>query len=426
MKRMTSEKNSLALQLRKMAQAAKAASYVLASLSAEKKNIVLRQMADALEAGRADILKANQKDLAAAAKKKLSRAFVERLTLSEKRIAEMATSLRDVARLDDPVGSLIKTWSRPNGLVISKVHVPIGVILVIYESRPNVTADCVGLCFKSGNAVILRGGSDAIHSNTAIFDILARVARRHGLPGGSLSLVTSLDRKAVEVLLTLDEYIHLVMPRGGESLIREVRDNATMPVIKHYKGVCHVFVDASADLAMAERIVLNAKVQRPGVCNAIETLLVHEGIAKKFLPTMIEALQDARVEVRGCAQTRSLAQGVKKAKEADWYAEYLDLILAVRVVKDLDEAIDHINRYGSSHSDAIVTEDQTSAERFLKDVDSACVYVNASTRFTDGYQFGLGAEIGISTDKLHARGPMGLEELTTYKYIIRGSGQVRE
>jgi glutamate-5-semialdehyde dehydrogenase len=426
MKRVAAKKDALTQQLRKLAGEAKAASYVLASLSVEKKNIVLRQMADALEAGRVEILKANQQDLAAAAKKKLGRAFVERLTLNEKRIAEMATSLREVARLDDPVGSLIKTWSRPNGLVISKVRVPIGVILVIYEARPNVTADCAGLCFKSGNAVILRGGSDAIHSNTVIHGLLSRVLRHNDLPQGCVCLVTASDRRAVDVLLTLDEYIHLVMPRGGESLIREVRDKATMPVIKHYKGVCHVFVDASADLEMAERIVLNAKVQRPGVCNAVETLLVHEGIAKAFLPTMIEALQDARVEIRGCPRTRALAPGVKKATDVDWYAEYLDLILAVRVVRDLEEAIAHINRYGSGHSDAIVTGDEASAERFLKDVDSACVYVNASTRFTDGYEFGLGAEIGISTDKLHARGPMGLEELTTYKYIIRGSGQVRE
>jgi glutamate-5-semialdehyde dehydrogenase len=413
-------------QLIKMAANAMKSSRVAAGLSMEKKNQVLEEWALALAQHADAILKANQKDVAAAAKRKLGRAFIDRLALSEKRIAEMAQSLRDIAACDDPVGQVMKSWSRPNGLAISKVRVPIGVILIIYEARPNVTSDAVGLCFKSGNAAILRGGSDAIHSNVAIFSVLNAVIKRHGLPAGVINLVASADRKAVDILLGLDQYIHLVMPRGGESLIKEVRNKSRIPVIKHYKGVCHIFVDASADLAMAERIVLNAKVQRPGVCNAAETLLVHEGVAKAFLPTMIEALQDAGVEARGCAKTRRIIKGLKKATEADWSMEYLDLIISVRVVKDAAEAIEHVNRYGSNHSDSIVTSDAASAERFLKEVDSACVYVNASTRFTDGGQFGFGAEIGISTDRLHARGPMGLEELTTYKYVIRGSGQIRE
>jgi len=409
-----------------MACRARQASRALASLSTVKKDEILRAMGSALVGQAALILEANRKDVALAVKKGLSRAFIERLKLDEKRIGEMATSLTEVSKLDDPVGTEIKTWSRPNGLLISKVRVPIGVILVIYESRPNVTSDCIGLCFKSGNAVILRGGSDAIASNTVIFNILQKVIADAGVPGDVVSLVKTTDRRAIDMLLQMDQEINLVMPRGGEALIREVRDKSKIPVIKHYKGVCHIFVDKSADPAMAQKIVLNAKVQRPAVCNAVETLLVHQGAAGTFLPVMVEALRKAGVEVRGCRRTRQIVSGVALATEADWYAEYLDLILSVKVVKDVREAIDHINHYGSSHSDAIVTQDQENAELFLKDVDSACVYVNASTRFTDGYQFGLGAEIGISTDRLHARGPMGLEELTTYKYVIRGTGQIRE
>ncbi len=409
-----------------MACRARQASRILASLSTAKKDEILRAMGSALVGQAALILEANRKDVALAVKQGLSRAFIERLKLDEKRIGEMATSLVEISKLDDPVGTEIKTWSRPNGLLISKVRVPIGVILVIYESRPNVTSDCIGLCFKSGNAVILRGGSDAISSNTVIFNILQKVIADAGVPEDVISLVKTTDRRAIDMLLQMDQEINLVMPRGGEALIREVRDKSKIPVIKHYKGVCHIFVDKSADPAMAQKIVLNAKVQRPAVCNAVETLLVHQGAAGTFLPVMVEALRKAGVEVRGCRRTRQIVSGVALATEADWYAEYLDLILSVKVVKDVREAIDHINHYGSSHSDAIVTQDQENAELFLKDVDSACVYVNASTRFTDGYQFGLGAEIGISTDRLHARGPMGLEELTTYKYVIRGSGQVRE
>ena len=289
-----------------------------------------------------------------------------------------------------------------------------------------MTSDCIGLCFKSGNVVILRGGSDAIHSNLSIYHVLEKVIDTCGLPKAVVNFIKITDRKAVGVLLSLDSYIDLVMPRGGESLIKEVKDKSKIPVIKHYKGVCHVYVDAFADIEMARNIVLNAKVQRPAVCNAMETLLVHEAIAEKFLPLIIKDLKEAKVEIRGCLRTGQIVKGVKKATEQDWGMEYLDLILSVKLVKDVGEAIAHINHYGSGHSDSIVTSDRENADKFLKEVDSACVYVNASTRFTDGYQFGLGAEIGISTDRLHARGPMGLEELTTYKYVIRGNGQIRE
>lgn len=424
----TKKTNGPALEknLAGLARRAREASRVLASLGTAKKNEVLRAMGSALVAHADSILGANRKDAALALKKGLPKAFIERLTLNEKRVEEMAKCLAEVADLEDPVGGEIKTWSRPNGLSISKVRVPIGVILVIYESRPNVTSDCIGLCFKSGNAVILRGGSDAIRSNSAIFNILRRVVRSAGVPAEVINLVGTTDRRAVDMLLQMDQQINLVMPRGGEALIREVRDKSKIPVIKHYKGVCHIFVDKSADTAMARRIVLNAKVQRPAVCNAVETLLVHRDVAESFLPEMIEALREARVETRGCLRTRRIVPRLARAVEADWHAEYLDLILSVKVVNDIRQAVDHINHYGSSHSDAIITRDRESADLFLKDVDSACVYVNASTRFTDGGQFGLGAEIGISTDRLHARGPMGLEELTTYKYEIRGTGQVRE
>ncbi|MFH0876684.1 MAG: glutamate-5-semialdehyde dehydrogenase [Candidatus Omnitrophota bacterium] len=419
-------KDNLGTRLEKMAQEARGAARCLAGASAGEKNEVLRHMAVGLLKEKNVILEANEKDVLAGRKKGLSLALLDRLTLDEKRLDDMAASLRDIANLDDPVGQTIKSWTRPNGLQIAKVRVPIGVILIIYEARPNVTSDCLGLCFKSGNAVILRGGSDALGSNLAIFQVLQKVLRDAGMPKAVAQLVAVGDRKAVDVLLKLDQDIDLVMPRGGESLIKEVRDKSRIPVIKHTKGVCHVYVDDSADFAMAQRIVLNAKVQRPGVCNAVETLLVHEAVAKDFLPTMIEALQDAGVEVRGCARTKAIVKGVKRASEQDWFREYLALILSVKVVKNIDEAIAHINRYGSNHSDSIVTSESEQAEKFLKKVDSACVYANASTRFTDGYQFGFGAEIGISTDKLHARGPMGLEELTTYKYVIRGSGQIRE
>jgi glutamate-5-semialdehyde dehydrogenase len=416
-------------KLRKIISLSKETCYKLALVDTSTKNETLIRMAQALLKSKGKILAANNKDLRLARRRNLSKAFVDRLTLTEKRIQEMSDSLNEICQLADPVGGIIKSWERPNGLKISKVRVPIGVILIIYESRPNVTSDCVGLCLKSGNAVILRGGSDSLNSNRAIFQVLNKVALKNGIPKGSISFIDSKERKAIDTLLTFDDLIDLVMPRGGEGLINEVKNKSRIPVIKHYKGICHVYVDSQVDLDMAKSIVFNAKVQRPGVCNAMETLLVHKDIAQKFLPLMIKRLQDAGCQIRACQATRKITRGFKNIKiatEKDWFTEYLDLILSVRVVESLDEAISHINYYGSHHSDSIVTDDKNNAKRFLKEVDSACVFVNASTRFTDGYQFGMGAEIGISTDKLHARGPMGLEELTTYKYIIEGSGQIRE
>jgi glutamate-5-semialdehyde dehydrogenase len=318
------------------------------------------------------------------------------------------------------------SWKRPNGLRINKVRVPIGVVAIIYESRPNVTSDCAGLCLKSGNAVILKGGKEAIHSNKAIYHVLKGALKGTKVPLEVLQFIASTDREAVTALLQMDQHVDLVIPRGGEGLIRFVAEHSRIPVVKHYKGVCHSYVSNKADLKMAEEICFNAKVQRPGVCNAIEKMLVHKNIAKKFLPVMIRRFQEADVEIRGDAATFKIVPSVKKAVAADWYAEYLDLILTVKVVKNTQEAIDHINTYGSRHSDTIVTSNKKEAEAFLKGVDSACVYVNASTRFTDGYEFGLGAEVGISTDKLHVRGPMGLEGLTSYKYEVYGNGQIRK
>lgn len=408
----------------------------MASIDTARKNAALLDMAKGLEANVKTIIEANQKDIKNTRKSKLSQALVDRLRLDEKRIKGMAESLRVIAGLEDPVGKKISEQKRPNGLVIGKVRVPIGVIFIIYESRPNVTSDCVGLCLKSGNAVILRGGREAINSNMAIYNILKESCKASGIPEAAITLVTDTDRKLIEQLLAQKDYIDLVMPRGGQELIKFVSDKSKIPVIKHYKGVCHTYVDEHADLNMAEKICFNAKVQRPGVCNAMETMLVHEHVAARFLPSMIKKFMDAGVEVRGCKKMRSIISAIggtilkkisiKPATEEDWHTEYLDLILSVKVVGSADEAIAHIRKYGSSHSDAIVTDDKQTADYFLNKVDSACVYVNASTRFTDGGQFGMGAEIGISTEKLHARGPMGLEELTAYKYVIYGSGQIRE
>jgi glutamate-5-semialdehyde dehydrogenase len=397
------------------------------SVSSATKNKILKDMASTLSRKKNLILKANKNDIQKARKARLSSAFIDRLTLTEKRIKEMSDSLLEVARLEDPVGETIKAWRRPNGLWIHKVRVPIGVIAIIYESRPNVTADCIGLCFKSGNAVILRGGSEALNSNLAIYQILKSVIKKAGLSENIINLVSTPDRRAVEILLKLNNYIDLVIPRGGESLINRVAESSRIPVIKHYKGICHVYVDDWADLNMAERLCYNAKVQRPGVCNAMESMLVHQDVAARFLPGMLKKFKEAGVEIRGCPITQKIIKWakIKRATEKDYHTEYLDLILSVKVVADLQEAIRHVNYYGSHHSDSIVTDNKENAEKFLRQVDSACVYVNASTRFTDGYQFGLGAEIGISTDKLHARGPMALEELTTYKYMVFGSGQVR-
>ncbi len=403
----------------------KSASRKLALVDTKTKNRVLIAMSEALMRKAAYIVRENERDLSSAVRKGLSASLIDRLRLTASGISGMAKSLSDIARLKDPVGEVIERVRRPNGLVIKKVRVPIGVILIVYEARPNVTADCIGLCLKSSNALILRGGSEALNSNIAIFDTLNGAAVKNGLPAHSIAMIREVDRRIVNQLLERDGLIDLVIPRGGESLIREVTKRSTIPVIKHYKGVCHTYVDRNADLRMAEDICFNAKVQRPGVCNAMETMLVHRKVAKKFLKPMIRRFSDSGVEIRGCSETRRIAPYIKTAVEDDWYTEYLDLILSVKIVKDIDEAIAHIMKYGSCHSDAIVTGNKKNADKFLNEVDSACVYVNCSTRFTDGAQFGKGAEMGISTDKLHARGPMGLEELTSYKYVIVGTGQIR-
>lgn len=411
-----------------LVERSKKASRVLSQTPTAVKNKALVSMARQLEKSQKEILAANAKDLKAARAKGISGALLDRLMLDPKRLAGMSQGLAAIARLPDPVGQILERFQRPNGLKILKVRVPIGVIAIVYEARPNVTADCAGLCLKAGNSVILRGGSEAIHSNRAIFAALDRAARSQGLPAGALNLIGITDRRAVDILLSQVGKVDLVIPRGGEGLIRQVVAKAKVPVIKQYQGICHTFVDSSADLKMAQEICYNAKVQRPGVCNAMETLLVHRKAAPAFLPAMAQRYLRAGVELRGDAQTRRILKGfpVKTAHEADWATEYLDLILSVKVVDSVEKAIEHIGRYGSGHSDAIVTKVKSHAQQFLKEVDSACVYVNASTRFTDGGQFGFGAEIGISTDKIHARGPMGLRELTTYKYVVTGAGQVRK
>ena len=409
----------------KLLRGAKEASLALANISSGQKNKALSGMAQALLKNTEYLLSENAKDVSLANEIGLSDAMIDRLTLTEKRIKEMAESIKQVAGLKDPVGKILRQWKRPNGLVIKKVAVPMGVIGIIYESRPDVTSDCASLCLKSGNACVLRGGSEAINSNLAIHRTITKGLKKFGIPEAAVTMIDVAERTAVESLLKQDSLIDVVIPRGGESLIRYVAENSLIPVIKHYKGVCHLYVDKSADLKMALDIMLNAKVQRPGVCNAIEKMLVHKDIAGKFLPEAARLLDDAGVELRGCDKTLKILRGIKKAKELDWYEEYLDLILAIKIVNNADEAISHINKYGSRHSDAIVTRNKKTAGKFLQEVDSACVYHNASTRFTDGYQFGMGAEIGISTDKIHARGPMALEELCTYKYIVFGSGQTR-
>ena len=418
---------NLKQELTDIAGKALEASRSMVNVSEATKNTILEEMAFALLKKKDYILKENKKDVKKARASKLASAMIDRLTLSEKRLKEMADSLIEIAKLSDPVAEVIKAWRRPNGLWIQKVRVPIGVVAIIYESRPNVTSDCIGLCLKSGNAVILRGGSEALNSNVAIFKVLQDAIAKRGLPENVVSIVATKDRKAIDVLLKLNNYIDVVIPRGGEGLINKVVRSSHIPVIKHYKGICHVYVDDWADLNMAQNICFNAKVQRPGVCNAMESMLVHKDIAARFLPGMIKQFKNAGVQIRGCAITQKIAKGaVKRARDMDYRTEYLDLILSVKVVNDLDEAISHINHYGTHHSDSIVTENYDAGLRFLREVDSACVYINASTRFTDGYQFGMGAEIGISTDKLHCRGPMALEELTTYKYMVFGNGQIRK
>lgn len=405
---------------------AKEAGRVIAKISSNHKNKALIRMAEALKNNISILLRENEKDIAHAKDKGLSSALIDRLALNEKRINEMAQGLIEVSLLPDPVGEIIKMRQRPNGMSVGRMRVPIGVIGIIYEARPNVTADATGLCLKAGNAVILRGGSEAINSNRAIVNVLGAALKEEGLPESAISFIDTPEREAVMEMLKLEGIIDLIIPRGGEGLIRTVTDNSKIPVLKHYKGVCHVFVDRDADLSMAEEICFNAKVQRPGTCNAMETMLVDEAEAAAFLPKMLRRFEEAKVRLKGCEKTLKISPDIKAVEEEDYYSEYLDLILNVRVVKDMDEAIRHIAKYGSAHSDAIVTMNYERAMRFLREVDSSAVFVNASTRLNDGYQFGLGAEIGISTDKIHARGPMGLEELTCTKFIVLGSGQLRE
>ena len=408
-----------------MAKAARTAAAEIARCSSNKKNDVLLGIADKIEEKSSNIKEANQKDLSRAKKMGLSDAMIDRLTVSDATIESMANGLREVARLNDPVGATTKAWIRPNGLEVSRIRIPLGVIGIIYESRPNVTIDAAGLCLKAGNAVILRGGSEALHSNQALAGIIGQVLNESGLPEKAVQVIPVRDREAVNILLSQEEYIDLIIPRGGEGLIRFVVEHSRIPVLKHYKGVCHVYVDEGADISMAEEICFNAKVQRPGVCNAMETMLVHRSIAPKFLPKMAVRYVNSEVEIRGCPETCQILPDAQKATEADWPEEYLDLVLAVKVVEDMDQAILHIGNYGSSHTEAIVTRSYERAKRFVREVDSSVVLVNASTRFNDGGELGLGAEIGISTSKLHAFGPMGLEELTTTKFAVFGDGQIR-
>jgi glutamate-5-semialdehyde dehydrogenase len=422
---------ALEQQIHEIGLNARSAARALAGLQTERRNAILRAMADKLLARAPQLLDANAKDVSGATEHGLGTAALDRLRLSEARIAGMAEGIRQVAELEDPVGRSISEWTRPNGLRIAKVRMPIGVIGIIYESRPNVTSDAAVLCIKTGNAVILRGGSESLNSNLAIAEALQAGGAAEGLPANAVQLIPTKDRNAVALMAAMSQYIDLIIPRGGPSLIETVVKHARMPVIKHYHGVCHVYVDDDADLNMAQRIAINAKCQRPAVCNAMETLLIHRGVSKAFLEKAAPEFQQRGVEIRAderaYSQLRALNyQPLRRAEEQDWYTEYQDTIMSVRVVDDLAQAIEHMERYGSHHSDAIVTANPRTAERFLNEVDSATVYWNASTRFTDGGEFGFGAEIGISTDKLHARGPMGLEELTTYKYVIRGEGQIRE
>ncbi len=409
----------------KIVKDAKKASRLMAVADTSVKNAALEQMALNLVNSKGILIAENEKDLNAAQEAGMSSAMIDRLRLTDSRIEDMAKGIREVVNLGDPVGEVMEETVRPNGMEIQKVRVPIGVIIIIYESRPNVTADAASLCLKTGNATILRGGKESIHSNIAIYRQISSALENTGLDKNAIQVVETTDRQAVDYLLKADEYVDLVIPRGGESLIRNVVENSTIPVIKHYKGVCHVYVDEFANPDMARGVCLNAKLQRPGTCNAMETMLVHENIAKTFLPDVSKGMSDSGVELRGCEKSCKILPEIKQATEEDWSIEYLEKTLSVKIVASIDDAIGHITAYGSSHSDAIITEDKSNANKFTEEVDSAAVYVNASTRFTDGFEFGMGAEIGISTDKLHARGPMGLNELTSYKYIIHGTGQIR-
>jgi glutamate-5-semialdehyde dehydrogenase len=408
-----------------MAEAAKAAAAQLGARATDEKNAALLRIADQLEADRQWIQAENEKDVALARQSGMAAAMLDRLRVTDDGVAAMAQGLREIAALTDPVGTRSESWVRPNGLEVCRMRIPLGVVGIIYESRPNVTIDAAGLCLKAGNAVILRGGSEALNSNRALAETVARALSAAGLPEKAVQIVPVKEREAVHALLRQEALVDLIIPRGGESLIRFVAENSRIPVLKHYKGVCHVYVDESADLSMAEEICFNAKVQRPGVCNAMETLLVHRTAADAFLPRMAERLRQAEVELRGCPETVQRIPDCRPAEEADWHAEFLDLILAVRVVEDMDAAMAHIAAYGSSHTEAIVTSDYTRSRRFLREVDASVVLVNASTRFNDGGQLGLGAEMGISTSKLHAYGPMGVNELTTTKFVVCGNGQLR-
>jgi glutamate-5-semialdehyde dehydrogenase len=416
----------LAEAVEQLCKAARAASAALARASTTTKNAALEHAAATLRDRRHDLITANATDVEAGRAAGLSSALIDRLTLNDARVEAMAAGLEQIAALPDPVGETIAQWRRPNGLEITQVRVPLGVIGIIYESRPNVTADAAGLCLKAGNAAVLRGGSEARGSNAAVADAIAAGIAAAGLPAAGVQTLRDGGREAIRILLRQRDYIDVIIPRGGQGLIRTVTEMSTIPVIQHFAGVCATYIDATADLGMAERIAWNAKTQRPGVCNAMENLLVHRAVAERFLPKMLSRFRAAGVEIRGCDRTRAIVPDVVPATEADWSTEYLDLILAVKVVDSLDDAAAFINTYGSAHSDAIVTSDYGAARAFQQAVDSAAVFVNASTRFNDGFEFGFGAEIGISTNRLHARGPMGLRELTTYKYIIQGSGQIRE
>ena len=408
------------------ARSVKEASRVLYTCTTAKKNSLLEAINDRLYDEIPNILRANKKDIKNAEQNGLQKVLLDRLALNEQRIKQMVDGVKDVVSLSDPVGIIIEKRTRPNGLLIEKMRVPLGAVGIIYEARPNVTIDASVLCLKSGNAVLLRGGSEAIHTNKKLVEIIKKALQDVNLPTGCVEFIDTTDRKAVQLMLKQEKYLDVIIPRGSQRLISFIQKNSTVPVIAHGEGNCHIYVDSSAHLGKAEEIVFNAKVQRPSVCNAAEKLLVHEKIAAKFLPTVVSRLRQARVEIRGDKNVCSIIKDATPAQDTDWYKEYLDLIIAIKVVKNLDEAIGHINHYGSHHSDAIVTSSKIHGERFLREVDSAAVYVNASTRFTDGFEFGLGAEIGISTQKLHARGPMGLAELTSTKFIVRGTGQIRK
>jgi len=417
---------SIQKEVTAIARKAREASRIIARTATDRKNEALLKMAESLVANSARLREENAHDISSARKKGLSDAIIDRLTITDRTIRDMAEGLQEVAHLPDPVGEITGMWRRPNNLLVGRMRIPLGVVGIIYESRPNVTADAAGLCLKSGNAVVLRGGSEAIHSNRFIAALLQEEAEKCDIPPEVISIIPITDREAVYELLKLEDLIDVIIPRGGVELIRTVVKNSSIPVIKHYKGTCHIFIDENADVKMSEKVVLNAKCQRPGVCNALETLLVHQKIAPVILSALIPSLQENGVEVRGCPRTLEFFPELKSASEDDWFAEYLDLILAVKVVDAIEEAIHHIETYGSLHTESIITQSYENAQKFVKEINSSTVLVNASTRFSDGNQLGLGAEIGISTTKLHAFGPMGLKELTTTKFIVYGEGQIRE